>query len=167
MGLTIGLLQGLNKLTYAKYLDECLSHSEHYRLAIVIVIMDLVGGRSAARTMIGVARVAFLTLPLDRWAILDTGPLCCSFLKRKTSKRKKSYTFFHWDAAKMKIIMHLNHSTWYSDVLWSELLAIVKSSPVRIHSRDLEWQLLFQLDSLYDLLPLSSILKTVLIRNLE
>lgn len=43
MGLTIGLLQGLNKLTCAKYLDECLSHSEHYRLAIVIVIMDLGG----------------------------------------------------------------------------------------------------------------------------
>lgn len=49
MGLTTGLLQGLNKLTYAKYLDECLSHSEHYRLAIVIVIMDWGGGRSAAR----------------------------------------------------------------------------------------------------------------------
>ena len=64
MGLTIGLLQGLNKLTCAKYLDECLSHSEHNRLAIVIVIMDLGGGWSAARK--GVARVAFLTLPLDR-----------------------------------------------------------------------------------------------------
>ena len=66
MGLTIGLLQGLSKLTYAKYLDECLSHSEHYRLAIVIVIMDLRGGGGWSAARKGVARVAFMTLPLDR-----------------------------------------------------------------------------------------------------
>ena len=50
MGLIVGLLQGLNKLTYAKYLEECLSHSKHYRLAIVIVLLWIkLGGWSAAR----------------------------------------------------------------------------------------------------------------------